>query len=45
MPDENLTIFEVAQLLKVTEKTVYTMAQKREVPSLQGAWPVAVQAR
>ena len=27
MPDEILTLPEVAQLLKVGEKTVYTMAQ------------------
>jgi predicted DNA-binding transcriptional regulator AlpA len=30
MPDEILTLPEVAQLLKVAEKTVYTMAQRAE---------------
>ncbi|WP_224363460.1 helix-turn-helix transcriptional regulator [Hyalangium versicolor] len=33
MPDEILTLPEVAQLLKVAEKTVYTMAQKGEFPA------------
>jgi len=40
MPDEILTLPEVAQLLKVAEKTVYTMAQKNELPALKvrGQW-------
>ena len=33
MLDEILTLPEVAQLLKVAEKTVYTMAQKAELPA------------
>jgi excisionase family DNA binding protein len=32
MSDEILTVAEVALLLKVAEKTVYTMAQKAELP-------------
>lgn len=40
MSDEILTLPEVAQLLKVAEKTVYTMAQKGEVPAfkVRGQW-------
>lgn len=40
MLDEILTLTEVAQLLKVAEKTVYTMAQKRELPAfkVRGQW-------
>lgn len=40
MADEILTLPEVAQLLKVAEKTVYTMAQKRELPAfkVRGQW-------
>jgi excisionase family DNA binding protein len=40
MPDEILTLPEVAQLLKVAEKTVYTMAQRREIPAfkVRGQW-------
>lgn len=40
MADEILTIVEVAQLLKVAEKTVYTMAQKGELPAfkVRGQW-------
>lgn len=40
MPDEILTLPEVAQLLKVAEKTVYTMAQKAELPAFKvgGQW-------
>ena len=34
MPDEILTLPEVAQLLKVAEKTVYTMAQKSPAASI-----------
>ena len=33
MPDEILTLPEVATLLKVAEKTVYTMAQKAQLPA------------
>ncbi len=40
MPDEILTLPEVAQLLKVAEKTVYTMAQKSQMPGfkVRGQW-------
>lgn len=40
MPDEILTLPEVAQLLKVADKTVYTMAQKSELPAfkVRGQW-------
>lgn len=40
MADEILTLPEVAQLLKVAEKTVYTMAQKGELPAfkVRGQW-------
>ena len=40
MPDEILTISEVASLLKVAEKTVYTMAQKAQLPAfkVRGQW-------
>ena len=40
MSDKILTLPEVAQLLKVAEKTVYTMAQKGEVPAfkVRGQW-------
>ena len=40
MPDEILTIPEVASLLKVAEKTVYTMAQKAQLPAfkVRGQW-------
>lgn len=34
MSDEILTVLEVAALLKVADKTVYTMAQKGEIPAL-----------
>ncbi len=38
--DEILTLKEVAQLLKVAEKTVYTMSQKKELPAfkVRGRW-------
>ncbi|HLK90198.1 MAG TPA: helix-turn-helix domain-containing protein [Polyangia bacterium] len=38
--DEILTLPEVARLLKVAEKTVYTMAQKGELPAFKvgGQW-------
>lgn len=40
MPDEILTLPEVAQLLKVADKTVYTMAQCGEIPAfkVRGQW-------
>ena len=40
MPDEILTLPEVAQLLKVADKTVYTMAQRGEIPAfkVRGQW-------
>jgi excisionase family DNA binding protein len=40
MPDEILTLPEVAQLLKVAVKTVYTMAQKGQLPAfkVRGQW-------
>ena len=40
MADEILTVSEVAVLLKVAEKTVYTMAQKSELPcfKVRGQW-------
>jgi len=40
MADEILTVPEVAQLLKVAEKTVYTMAQRSEIPcfKVRGQW-------
>jgi excisionase family DNA binding protein len=40
VPDEILTLPEVAQLLKIAEKTVYSMAQKRQLPAFKvgGQW-------
>lgn len=40
MSDEILTLPEVAQLLKVAEKTVYSMAQKGQLPAFKvgGQW-------
>lgn len=40
MTDEILTLPEVAVLLKVAEKTVYTMAQRAEIPAfkVRGQW-------
>ncbi len=40
MQDEILTLPEVAQLLKVAEKTVYSMAQKGHLPAFKvgGQW-------
>ena len=40
MVDEILTVGEVALLLKVAEKTVYTMAQGAELPGfkVRGQW-------
>ena len=42
MPDEILTLPEVAQLLKVAEKTVYTMAQTGPAAGIQGTRPMAI---
>jgi excisionase family DNA binding protein len=40
MQDEILTLPEVAQLLKVAEKTVYTLAQREQLPAFKvgGQW-------
>lgn len=40
MLDEILTLPEVATLLKVAEKTVYTMAQRAQLPAFKvgGQW-------
>jgi excisionase family DNA binding protein len=40
VPDEFLTLPEVAQLLKVADKTVSTMAQQMEIPAfkVRGQW-------
>ncbi|WNG48865.1 helix-turn-helix domain-containing protein [Archangium minus] len=40
MSDEILTVQEVAALSKVADKTVYTMAQKGEIPAfkVRGQW-------
>jgi excisionase family DNA binding protein len=40
MPDEILTVPDVARLLKVADKTVYTMAQRGEIPAfkVRGPW-------
>lgn len=40
LADEILTVPEVAQLLKVADKTVYTMAQNAELPrfKVRGQW-------
>ncbi len=41
MPDDEiLTLKEVAHLLKVAEKTVYTMSQNKELPAfkVRGQW-------
>lgn len=40
MADEILTLPEVAKLLKVAEKTVYTTAQRAEIPAfkVRGQW-------
>lgn len=40
MSDEILTVPEVAALLKVADKTVYTMAQREEIPAfkVRGQW-------
>lgn len=40
MPDEIMTLPEVANLLKIAEKTVYTMSQRSEIPAfkVRGQW-------
>jgi excisionase family DNA binding protein len=40
MPNSILTLFEVAELLKVAPKTVYTMAQRGGIPAfkVRGQW-------
>lgn len=42
MTDEVLTIKEVAALLKLAEKTVYSMAQRGELPAfkVRGQWRI-----
>ena len=42
MPDEVLTIKEAAALLKLAEKTIYTMAQVGEIPAfkIRGQWRI-----
>ncbi len=42
MTDEMLTIKEVAALLKLAEKTVYSMAQNGELPAfkVRGQWRI-----
>ena len=42
MPDEVLTIKEVAALLKLADKTVYAMAQAGEIPAfkIRGQWRI-----
>lgn len=42
MPDEVLTIKDVAALLKLAEKTVYAMAAAGEIPAfkIRGQWRI-----
>lgn len=42
MPDEILTIREVAALLRLADKTVYSMAQSGEIPAfkVRGQWRI-----
>lgn len=42
MSDEILTIKDVASLLKLAEKTIYSMAQRGEIPAfkVRGQWRV-----
>ena len=42
MPDEVLTIKEIAVLLKLADKTVYSMAQQQELPAfkVRGQWRI-----
>lgn len=44
MPDQALTINEVAVLLKLAEKDVYSMAQAGEISSFQDSAPAERQA-
>lgn len=40
MPDQIMTLPEVADLSKIAEKTVYTMSQRSEIPAfkVRGQW-------
>lgn len=40
MADEYMTLREVAELLKLSEKTVYRLAQRKEIPAFKvgGSW-------
>jgi excisionase family DNA binding protein len=40
MPDEILTVREVAEFLKVTERTIYRLASEGQIPSFKvgGSW-------
>jgi len=40
MPDEILTVREVAEFLKVTERTIYRLAAEAQLPSFKvgGSW-------
>lgn len=42
MTDEVLAIMEIAELLKLAEKTVYSMAQRGELPTfrVRGQWRI-----
>ena len=42
MTDEVLTIKEIADILKLAEKTVYSMAQRSELPmfKVRGQWRI-----
>lgn len=42
MADEVLTIKDISELLKLAEKTVYSMAQKAELPAfkVRGQWRI-----
>lgn len=42
MTDEVLTIKEIAEILKLAEKTVYSMAQRGELPTIKvrGQWRI-----
>lgn len=42
MIDQILSIAEVAQLLRMAEKTIYTIAQHAEPPRFKVRWPVAL---
>ena len=45
MTDPILTLPEVAVLLKVAEKTVYTMARNGQIPAFKVRGAMALQAR